>query len=33
LANALMSVFQRMGVEDAPKGDTLRLRLITHALR
>jgi drug/metabolite transporter (DMT)-like permease len=33
LANALTSVFQRMGVEDAPAGDRLRLRLLTYALR
>lgn len=32
-ANALVSVFQRIAVEDAPAEDTLRLRLITHALR
>ncbi len=32
LANALTSIFQRMGVEDAPAGSTLRLRLLTHAL-
>ncbi len=33
LANALTSVMQRMGVEDAPAGDTMRLSLMTHALR
>lgn len=33
LSNALTSIFQRMGVEDAPPGSTLRLRLLTHALR
>lgn len=33
LANALTSVFQRMGVEDAPDDATLRLGLLTHALR
>jgi uncharacterized membrane protein len=33
LANALTSVFQRMGVEDAPAEATLRLSLLTHALR
>jgi drug/metabolite transporter (DMT)-like permease len=33
LANALTSVFQRMGVEDAPEEDTLKLRLLTNALR
>ena len=33
LANALTSVFQRMGVEDAPDDATLRLSLLTHALR
>jgi drug/metabolite transporter (DMT)-like permease len=33
LANALTSVFQRMGVEDAPAGDRLSLRLLTFALR
>ena len=33
LANALTSVFQRMGVEDAPEDATLRLSLLTHALR
>ena len=33
LANALTSVFQRMGVEDAPETSTMRLSLMTHALR
>jgi hypothetical protein len=33
LANALTSVFQRMGVEDAPDDATLRLSLLSHALR
>jgi uncharacterized membrane protein len=33
LANALTSVLQRMGVEDAPESSTLRLSLLTHALR
>jgi uncharacterized membrane protein len=33
LSNALTSVFQRMGVEDAPKDSTMRLSLIAHALR
>jgi uncharacterized membrane protein len=33
LANALTSVFQRMGVESAPDQATLRLSLITYALR
>jgi uncharacterized membrane protein len=33
LANALTSVFQRIGVEDAPADATLRLSLITYALR
>src|SRR5580700_271053 len=33
LANALTSVFQRMGVENAPAQTTLRLGLLTHALR
>jgi uncharacterized membrane protein len=33
LANALTSVFQRMGVEDAPEQSTMRLSLLTHALR
>ncbi len=33
LSNALTSVFQRMGVEGAPQGSTLKLSLITHAMR
>ena len=33
LANALTSVFQRMGVEDAPEDTTMRLSLMTHAIR
>ena len=33
LSNALTSVLQRMGVEDAKEEDTLRLSLMTHALR
>jgi len=33
LANALTSVFQRMGVENAPADTTLRLSLLTYALR
>ncbi len=33
LANALTSIFQRLGVEDAPDSDTLRLRLIARAVR
>jgi drug/metabolite transporter (DMT)-like permease len=33
LANALTSVFQRLGVEDAPADTTLRLSLMKHALR
>jgi len=33
LANALTSILQRMGVEDAPADSTLRLSLITHALK
>ncbi|MGH3277311.1 MAG: DMT family transporter [Streptosporangiaceae bacterium] len=33
LANALTSIFQRMGVEDAPASTTLRLGLLTYALR
>ena len=33
LANALTSILQRMGVEDAPESDSLRLRLIAHAVR
>ena len=33
LANALTSILQRMGVEDAPESDRLRFRLIAHAAR
>jgi drug/metabolite transporter (DMT)-like permease len=33
LSNALASLLQRMGVEDAPEDTTLRLSLLTHALR
>jgi drug/metabolite transporter (DMT)-like permease len=33
IANALTSIFQRMGVEDAPADSTLTLGLMTHALR
>jgi hypothetical protein len=33
LSNALTSVFQRMGVEDAPEESTMRLSLMAHALR
>jgi uncharacterized membrane protein len=33
LANALTSVFQRMGVENAPADSTLKLSLLTYALR
>jgi uncharacterized membrane protein len=33
LANALTSVFQRMGVEDAPEESTMRLSLLAHAVR
>ena len=33
LANALTSVFQRKGIQTAPAGTTLRLSLITYALR
>ena len=33
LANALTSVFQRMGVENAPADQTLKLSLMTYALR
>ncbi len=33
LANALTSILQRMGVEDAPESDRLRFRLIAHAVR
>src|SRR5271165_6158302 len=33
LSNALTSVFQRMGVEDAPEESTMTLSLMTHAIR
>jgi uncharacterized membrane protein len=33
LANALTSILQRIGVEDAPEESTLRLSLLTHALK
>jgi uncharacterized membrane protein len=33
LANALTSILQRMGVEDAPQESTLKLSLLTHAFR
>jgi hypothetical protein len=33
LSNALASVLQRMGLEDAPASDTLKLSLLTHALK
>jgi len=33
LANALTSILQRMGVEDAPEESTLKLSLLTHALK
>lgn len=33
LCNALASILQRMGIEDAPASDTLRLSLLTHALK
>ena len=33
LSNALTSVFQRMGVEDAPEDATMRLSLMAHAIR
>lgn len=33
LANAVTSILQRMGVEDAPEDATLRLSLMAHALR
>jgi uncharacterized membrane protein len=33
LANALTSILQRMGVEDAPEESTLRLSLLTHAMK
>ncbi len=31
LANALTSILQRMGIEDAPESSTLKLSLLTHA--
>ena len=33
LSNALSSVCERMGVQDAPESSTMRLSLVTHALR
>ena len=33
LANAVTSILQRMGVEDAPEDSTMQLSLLTHALR
>jgi drug/metabolite transporter (DMT)-like permease len=33
LSNALTSVFQRMGVEDAPESSTMRWSLMAHAIR
>jgi drug/metabolite transporter (DMT)-like permease len=33
LSNALCSILQRMGVEDAPESSTMKLSLVTHALR
>ncbi|MGP0032230.1 MAG: DMT family transporter [Acidimicrobiales bacterium] len=33
LSNALTSVFQRMGVEDAPEESTMTLSLMAHAIR
>ena len=33
LSNALCSVFQRMGVEDAPEESTMSLSLMAHAIR
>ncbi|HLG68768.1 MAG TPA: DMT family transporter [Acidimicrobiales bacterium] len=33
LSNALTSILQRIGVEDAPPGSTLSLRLLAHAVR
>ncbi len=33
MANALTSILQRMGVEDAPAESTLHLSLLTHALK
>jgi drug/metabolite transporter (DMT)-like permease len=33
LSNALISIFQRIGVEDAPEDTTMRLSLLKHAIR
>jgi len=33
MSNALTSILQRMGVEDAPEESTLKLSLLTHALK
>ena len=33
MSNALTSLLQRMGVEDAPENSTLKLSLLTHALK
>jgi uncharacterized membrane protein len=33
LSNALTSILQRMGVEDAPEDATLKLSLLTHAMK
>ena len=33
LSNALCSILQRMGVEDAPESSTMKVSLVTHALR
>ena len=33
LANAVTSILQRMGVEDAPEDSTMKLSLLTHAVR
>jgi drug/metabolite transporter (DMT)-like permease len=33
LSNALTSLLQRMGVEDAPEDSTLKLSLLTHAIK
>jgi uncharacterized membrane protein len=33
LANALTSILQRMGVEDAPESSSMHLSLLTHALK
>lgn len=33
LANALTTILQRLGVKEAPAGDSLHLRLLTYALR